>query len=64
MNENYYAGRHKYDTYISLDFPPMKIGNTGISQNAPAMRPLTPKMGAGSTVSNNHGAQPDAENGF
>ncbi len=64
MNESYYAGRHKYDTYISLDFPPMKIGNTDISQNAPAIRPLTPKMGASSTVSNNHGAQPDAGNGF
>ena len=64
MYGSYHEGRHKYDTYIPLDFPPMKIGNIGTSQNAPAIRPLTPKMGAGSTVSNNHGAQPDAENGF
>ncbi len=63
MDEIFYASRHKYDTYIPLDFPPMKIGNTDISQNAPPIRPLTLKMGARSTVSNNHGAQPDAENG-
>ena len=64
MDGSYYAGRHKYDTYIPLDFPPMKIGNIDISQNAPAIRPLTPKTGAGSMVSNNHRAQPDADNGF
>jgi hypothetical protein len=64
MDSSYHTGAHKYDTFIPLDYPPMKIGNVDIPQNAPAIRPLTSNTAAGSMVSNNHKAQPVAAEGF
>ena len=64
MDRSYNTRPHKYDTFIPLDYPPMKLGQIETPQNAPPIVPLTPKTAAGSMVSNIHRAQPVAHNGF
>ena len=49
---------HKYDTYIPLDYPPMKIGNIDYPNGTPANSIPKPSSGVGVVTNNIRKSQP------